>query len=122
MKDVLVYVAGPISRGDLRAIVRRACEAGLLLVRSGVPALVPHLTCFMGQTYDGPGAVPEVLPRGTRIEDWYGMSLAEVRRCDALLRLPGESTGADLEEAEMRRLGRPVFTGVDDVIRWAMDQ
>lgn len=119
MKDLLVYVAGPISRGDLRANVRQACEAGVRLMKAGVAVHVPHLTCYMGQVYDGLGAVPEVLPRGTVIEDWYGMSLVEVRRCDALLRLPGESRGSDLEEAEMRRFGRPVFHSVEDVIAWA---
>ena len=119
MRDCLIYVAGPISRGDLRANVRQACEAGVRLMKAGLAAHVPHLTCFMGQVYDGAGAVPEVLPRGTVIEDWYGMSLIEVRRCDAVLRLPGESHGADLEAAEMRRLGKPVFHSVEEVITWA---
>ncbi len=119
MKNLLVYVAGPISRGDLRENLRQACDAGIRLLKAGIPVHVPHLTCFMGQVYDGSGAIPEVLPRGTIIEDWYGMSLVEVRRCDALLRLPGESRGSDLEVEEMRELGRPVFDSVEDVIAWA---
>jgi hypothetical protein len=119
MRDIIVYIAGPISRGDLKANVRQACEAGIRLLKAGVPVHVPHLTCFMGQVYDGPGAIPEVLPRGTVIEDWYGMSLVEVRKCDAVLRLPGESTGSDMEVEEAERLGLPVFHTVEDVLDWA---
>lgn len=113
MRDVLVYVAGPISRGDLRGNIRRACEAGLALMRARIPVLVPHLTCYMG------GPAPEVLPAGTTPADWYGMDAVLVGRCDALLRLPGESAGADLEADRMRRLGRPVFSRVEEVIAWA---
>jgi hypothetical protein len=121
VRNVLVYIAGPISRGDLRANVRQACEAGIRLIKAGVPVHVPHLTCFMGQVYEGSGAIPEVLPRGTVIDDWYGMSLVEVRRCDAVLRLPGESRGADMEVEEMVSLGRPVFTSIEDVVEWASE-
>ena len=119
MKDLLIYVAGPISNGDLRANVRAACAAGIALMKAGLAVHVPHLTCFMGQVYDGDGAVPEVLPSGTAIEDWYEMSLVEVRRCDAVLRLPGASTGADKESHEASRLGKPVFHSVADVQSWA---
>jgi hypothetical protein len=118
MRDVLVYIAGPISQGDLRANVRQACDAGVRLLKAGIAVHVPHLTCYMGQVYEGAGAIPEVLPRGTVIEDWYGMSLVEARRCDAVLRLPGPSRGADLEVEEFCRLGRPVFATVEEVIAW----
>src|SRR3954468_12333114 len=108
-RDILVYIAGPISRGDVRENVEQACEAGIRLLKEGIAPLVPHLTCFMGQVYEGNGAIPEVLPRGTKITDWYGMSLTEGRRCEALLRLPGPSTGADLEVLEAEKHGLPVF-------------
>ena len=49
MKDILVYVAGPISRGDLRENIRIACDAGIRLLKAGIAVHVPHLTCFMGQ-------------------------------------------------------------------------
>lgn len=119
MRDILVYVAGPISRGDLRANIRQACEAGIRLLKAGVAVHVPHLTCYMGQVYDGPGAIPEVLPGGTAIEDWYGMSVVELLRCNALLRLPGESVGSDLEVDAAQKAGIPVFESVDEVLVWA---
>jgi hypothetical protein len=42
-----------------------------------------------------------------------------VRRCDAVLRLPGASSGADREVALAERLGLPVFGSVDEVLTWA---
>lgn len=119
VKDKLVYVAGPISKGDLRENIQQACAAGIQLLKAGLSVHVPHLTCYMGQQYDGAGVVPEVLPCGTVIEDWYGLSLVELRRCDALLRLPGESFGSDLEVEEARRCGIPVFFTIEQVVGWA---
>ncbi len=121
-RDVMIFVAGPISQGDLRANIRQACEAGVRLMKAGLAVHVPHLTCFMGQVYVGEGAIPEVLPAGTAIEDWYGLSLAEVHRCDAVLRLQGESRGADLEVAEAIRMGKPVFQCDEEVIQWAISK
>lgn len=118
MDDYLLYIAGPISKGDLRANIRQACEAGIRLMKHGVAVHVPHLTCYMGQVYRGDGAIPEVLPSGTVIEDWYQMSLVEVRRCDGVLRLPGQSSGSDMEVDEARGMGKPIFHSVDEVLEW----
>ena len=109
-------------KGDLRANIPplQACTAGIRLMKAGIAVHVPHLTCFMGQVYDGPGAVPEVLPSGTVIEDWYNMSLVELRRCDALLRLPGESTGSDIEVAAARKARTSLFSNLlEQVLAWA---
>ncbi|MEU1661901.1 DUF4406 domain-containing protein [Streptomyces griseofuscus] len=35
--------------------------------------------------------------------------------CDAVLRLPGESTGADQDVATARRRGLPVYHGVEEI-------
>jgi hypothetical protein len=36
-------------------------------------------------------------------------------KCDALLRLPGESIGADIEVAFARQIGQPVFYSVSEL-------
>lgn len=125
MREVVVYIAGPISKGDLYHNIDQAHEAGIALLKSGIPALVPHGSCFWGNRHrerEQWGYTPEVTPCGTTCEDWYGMDLPLVRRCDAVLRLPGESRGADLEVAEAQKLGRPVFHSVDEVVAWATTQ
>lgn len=106
-----VYVAGPISKGDLNHNINQARDAGMRLMRAGFAPLVPHLTCYMG------GDVPEVLPNGTTAEDWYGIDLPWVAVADAVLRLPGESAGADLEVNFARYHFIPVYESVDDIIR-----
>ena len=121
-QDVVVYVAGPISRGPLTHNIEQACHAGMALLKAGLSPHVPQLTCFMGmRPYPGGGGYfyPEVLPCGTVHEDWYEMDLAFVRRSDCVLRLPGESTGADLEVAEAVKGGIPVFYTVEAVLAWA---
>jgi len=62
-------------------------------------------------------------------EIMMGVSLALAERCDAILRLPGESSGADEEVAVLRAAGKPVWFSVSekqadrnslnpDVARW----
>jgi hypothetical protein len=86
-----VYIAGPISKGDLKSNLDMARQAGFALMKAGYAPLVPHLTCYMG------GDNPEALPADTKHEDWLGIDLPWVAVCDAILRLPGESKGADAE-------------------------
>lgn len=59
------------------------------------------------------------LPGDTTHADWMGADLPWVRVAGAILRLPGESTGADLEVAEATAHAIPVFHSAEDVIRWA---
>lgn len=126
MKDVLVYVAGAISKGDLTANISLAHEYSMALFRAGVPCVVPHDSCFwagriewMAPPGTSQGFIPDSLPKGTTYDDWLAMSLVVVSRCDALLRIPGYSPGANMEVAEANRLGKPVFYSVADVITWA---
>jgi len=112
-----VYVAGPITKGILTDNIKQATDAGIALMRAGFAPLVPHLTCYMG------GPTPEHLPHGTRQEDWYEIDLPWVAVSDAVLRLPGESRGADLETDMAIRLGIPVYRSIDDLIndiRWSL--
>lgn len=125
-----VYVAGPISKGDLGDNIAKACNLGIELIRLGFAPLVPQLTCYMGQrtrAFYSPttgsvtkcGPDPEVLPCGTAHADWIGVDLPWVAVADAVLRLPGESAGADQEVAEACRLGIPVFATLGDLKEWA---
>lgn len=112
------YVAGPISKGDLVANIRQAHEAGMALIRAGLSPIVPHGNCFWGNDVSDGAFAPSSLPAGTTLQDWYGMDLAIVARCDCVLRLPGESVGADMEAAEAGRLGLPVFNTAAEVVAW----
>ncbi len=107
-----IYIAGPISKGPLDSNIAQANEAMIALMKAGFAPFNPMLTCFAGWPES---RVPEVLPRGTVHEDWYNMELAWVGVSYGVLRLPGESVGADREVAYAKSLGIPVFSNIADL-------
>lgn len=114
----VIYIAGPISQGNLLNNIRQACDAGLELLRAGHAPVIPHLSCFAGCRALGGMFVPEVVPAGTTLREWYAADLQIVRRCDAVLRLPGASVGADAEVQLASELSLPVFTSVASVVAY----
>lgn len=98
-----VYIAGPISKGDLRSNLDQAKEADRRLRQAGYAPLCPHLHCYLA------GDSPTVQPHGIRHADWLDADLPWVMVADAVIRLPGESQGADLEVALAKELGIPVY-------------
>ena len=45
----------------------------------------------------------------------YPVAHRLLEKCDAVLRIPGESRGADIELAKAREMGKIVFESLDDV-------
>jgi hypothetical protein len=45
----------------------------------------------------------------------YPVAHRLLEKCDAVLRIPGESRGADLEMAKARELGKLIFTNIEDI-------
>jgi hypothetical protein len=101
----------------------------LALLKAGLTPIVPHGSCVWGGNIHvhthagfasfGASLIPEDLPGDTTPAEWYAAGVALVSRCDAVLRLPGASRGADMEEAEAVRLGIPVFRDIDSVLAWS---
>jgi hypothetical protein len=119
-----VYIAGPISKGDLAANVNAATDAFHALLHLGFAPLCPHWSVFSGGTYhptptDKPFAFAEALPLATTHDDWLDSDLPWVAVADAVLRLEGDSGGADREVAEAEARGIPVFRSVTEVKAWA---
>lgn len=128
MRRLRVYLAGPISKGDLCHNINQATEAFVTLAKAGLAPMCPHWSAYSKpcQWFTRWGEVKTLLCEATVAgndqmthEDWLGIDLEWVGVADALLRLPGESTGADKEVAEATRRGIPVFHSVAGVIRWA---
>ena len=101
-----VYVAGPYT-GNEEANVVRALDAATVLLRAGLFPYVPHLSHFWEDLHPH------------HYEVWMALDFGWVRRSDAVLRLPGESKGADREVALASSLGLPVFHSTDAVLAWA---
>ena len=100
-----VYVAGPYSGGDVALNVRRAILAGEALLARGHSPYIPHLTHFWQLL------VPHAY------EVWLEQDLVWLGRCEAVLRLSGESLGADREVAIARLRGIPVYDSLVDMAR-----
>ena len=103
----LVYVAGPYS-DDPVGNTRRAITAADQLLNAGIVPYVPHLSMFWDLLHPRPYA------------DWLELDLEVVRRCDAVLRLSGNSPGADREVAFAESEWVPVLYSVDETIMWAL--
>jgi hypothetical protein len=95
-----VYIAGPYTKGDVAINVRTAMEAGILLLEAGHAPFVPHLTHFLHMHKPQP------------YETWTRLDNAYLPYCEALIRLPGESGGADAEVALAHKFHIPVFNGL----------
>lgn len=104
----MVYVAAPYSRPDPVENTHRLIHEVSSIVDDGVVTPIPpHLTLLWHL----------VLPRP--LDFWYAIDLATVARCDAVLRIPGESTGADAEVAFAESEGIPVFYDRESLYEWA---
>ena len=93
-----LYIAGPYSKPDPIVNTNAAIEVATILYdrRLFVPH-VPHLTLLWHM----------VTPR--TIDWWYALDIEHLSRCDAIVRLPGDSDGADREMKEAERLGKVII-------------
>ncbi|UOF78529.1 hypothetical protein [Caudoviricetes sp.] len=67
---------------------------------------VPHLTHFW-----------DIVSHKETL-DWLHLDKVWLASCDAMVRLPGESRGADIEEEFALRRGIPVFHSVADCVKF----
>jgi hypothetical protein len=116
-KPLLILIAGPYRSGTgddpgrMAANLARLEEAAWPIFRAGhVPMIgewvaLPVLRSAGEPDPTGPLAERVMYPTAERLLD----------HCDAVLRLPGESTGADQDVATARRRGLPVFFELDEI-------
>ncbi|WP_069385858.1 DUF4406 domain-containing protein [Cellulosimicrobium cellulans] len=114
---LLVLIAGPYASGTdgdpdrMAANLRRLEEAAWPIFERGhVPMIgewvaLPVLTGMGASGPTDPRAADVLYPTAERL----------LQHCDAVLRLPGESRGADNDVAIARRRGLPVYTSVEQI-------
>lgn len=92
-----VYVAGPMTTGDIGQNIETAIDAADVLWGYDFIPFVPHLNAFYSlQCYH-------------TYEEWMEYDFAWLDVCDCLFRVPGESPGADREVTKAQEWGKPVF-------------
>jgi hypothetical protein len=101
-----IYISGPLtSSGNVRENLERAMGVARELIELGFAPFCPHLSYHID-----PG---EELAH----EVWMEVELPWVAVADAVLRLPGESVGAEIEVANAERAGVPVFFTIGELTR-----
>ena len=97
-----IYLAHPISKGNQFQNIRGAVVTADRLMRAGYVVFNPGLS-----------ALHDMIIKGTPYELYMAQDFAWIEKCDCLIRLPGESQGADREVAYAKDIGIPVFFGVE---------
>ncbi len=92
-----VYIAGPYTNGDTEANVLAAMEVADQVLTAGHTPFLPHLFHFWHR----------VFPH--EYQAWTDMDMEWLSLCEALIRLPGESSGADAEVKLADELGIRVY-------------
>lgn len=104
----LVYVAGPLGTGPaVWQNVRNAVEMGDRIVRRGMCPIIPHLSVLWAM----------ISPQAVELShaEWLKLCFAQIRRCDALVWLPGDSPGTAAEVVFARELGKPTSQYLDEI-------
>jgi len=98
-----IYVASPYTIGDVAQNVRRVLLVADQLMNKGHSPYVPHLSHFQHL----------VCPRP--YQDWLDLDFEWLKVCDCVLRLEGESKGADQEVELAKSLGIKVIYNIEDI-------
>jgi hypothetical protein len=101
-----VYIAAPYSRGIPDETMARVIDAADQLRHAGHVPFIPHTMTFLW-------AVRHQHP----VDYWYAFDIEWLKQCEAIVRLPGPSTGAD-EEVRIARdeLHLPVYNSVAELL------
>jgi hypothetical protein len=107
MKEkIRVYIASPYSIGDQASNVRTQIDMGYQLLKMGYIPYIPELYHFVHLVH--PLTYDEVMEIG----------LSWLKMCDCVLRLSGESKGADIEVEYGLKLGKKIFYNLQELDDW----
>lgn len=116
-KSMLILIAGPYRSGTgddpqkMSENLRRLEEAALPLFRAGHTPLIGEWLALPLMAVAGSKAVGDALYE----EIAYPVAHRLLPRCDAVLRLPGASKGADQDVEIARARGLEVYFRIEDV-------
>ena len=99
-----VYIASPYTIGDKLENVHTQILAAELLSEHGFVPFWPLHSHYWHELYKHDW------------QFWLDMDLVWLEKCDIMLRLPGESQGADIEEAHAKKHGIKVYYSLWDLL------
>src|SRR4051812_28903025 len=101
-----IYIAGPYTVGNPEINVKNAISCANSLADFGFAPYVPHFTHFWHIMHPRP------------YKFWLKLDNQFLPCCDAVLRIPGKSNGADKEVALAKKLKMPVFYSIDELKKY----
>jgi hypothetical protein len=105
-----VYVAGPYTKPCPQANTDIAIDVADEFASLGMVPFIPHLTHFWELRHSRP------------YDFWLDYDNQWLPFCDAMFRIPGESSGADKEEVLANSLGIPVFRDKGKLVRFHQER
>jgi len=100
---ITVYIASPYTLGDVAVNVRTQIDCAKEIRDAGFCPFVPLLMHFEHMIHPRP------------YEDWMKHDLYWMLQCDCVLRLPGESKGADQEVETAYKNNKLVFYSMTEL-------
>ena len=101
---IKVYIASPYTIGNTAVNVRVQIDAVNKLMNYKFAPFSPLYSYFQHMIHPRPW------------EDWMEVDFVWVEACDCILRLPGESSGADQEVKLAKKLNKPIFYSIDELL------
>lgn len=101
-----VYIASPYTLGDVAVNVKVQMDMADELMNHGFAPFTPLYSHFQHMAHPRP------------YEDWIELDLEWIKVCDCILRLEGESKGADMEVDFANEIGIPVFYSLDELLKF----
>jgi hypothetical protein len=105
----MIYIAGPYTSDPEGNVLKTIAFADILLEHDFVP-FIPHLSHYWEQHS----------PK--HYDHWMEYNLHFVSRCDALFRIFGHSPGADKEVEFAKKIGKPIFNNLSELIKWREEE
>lgn len=106
MSKIKVYIASPYTIGDCAVNVRRQMICNDALISAGYAPYAPLIhSHFQHMMHPRP------------YDDWTSLDLDWVLGCDVVLRLSGESNGADGEVAFAKKHSIPVVYSIEELTK-----
>ena len=100
---IKVYIASPYTKGNMAVNVGVSLKAFDKLMKLGYAPYAPLLSHFVEINFPHP------------YNEWLDLDIEWLEVCDAVLRLPGESSGADKEVITANENDIPVFYTIKDL-------
>ena len=99
-----VYIASPYTFGNREENVRRQIDAAEILMNNGLYPYAPLLNHYHELVYHH------------SYDSWLSHDIAWLSKCDVLLRLGGDSIGADHEIGYALSVGIPVYYSIEELL------